>query len=128
MGYRFLFVDDSATVRAFLKRLVAIAGYDVECIEEAANGLEGLKLLKAQTFDLVISDLHMPIMGGLQMVKIMGVDERLRKIPLVILSSEGSDVRLEELRLAGVRHLLRKPTNPETVKATLDAALGLTPL
>lgn len=127
MKYRFLFVDDSATVRAFLRRLVSIAGYEVDQIHEAANGVEGLKRLKQEQVDLVITDLHMPVMTGLQMVKIMGVDATLSRIPVVVISAEGNEVRLEALRQAGVNHFLRKPVSPELVKQVLDKALGIVP-
>ncbi|OGV83445.1 MAG: hypothetical protein A3K19_09885 [Lentisphaerae bacterium RIFOXYB12_FULL_65_16] len=127
MARRFLFVDDSATVRAFLKRLVRIAGYTEEKIVEAENGADAIKRLKEQSFDLVVTDLHMPVMTGIQLVKIMGVSPELRRIPVIVLSSDGSELRIEELKKAGASLFLRKPCTPETIRDALVHTLGEKP-
>jgi two-component system chemotaxis response regulator CheY len=123
MGYKFLIVDDSATTRAIIKRTIQMAQVPTDRIFEAPNGMEALRLLASEPVDLVLADLHMPEMDGVEMTRRLLADESLRRIPVVIISAEPDTSRLEQLKNDGVRGYLRKPFTPESVRKLLTGAL-----
>jgi two-component system chemotaxis response regulator CheY len=123
MGYRILFVDDSATIRGILAKIVRIAGLPVDRLHEAGNGVDALAILRSHPVDLVISDLHMPTMGGVEMIHHMAMDSELRQVPVIILTGDGSEQRRERLRADGVSHILRKPVTPESIRDTIERVL-----
>jgi len=93
--------------------------------EFAENGAVALEKLKADpTFDLVFTDINMPVMNGIEMIEKMLEDHMLEKLPVVIVSTEGSKTRIEELFRKGVRAYLRKPITPEIVRNVVKEVLG----
>lgn len=125
MTHSILIVDDSATTRAVIKRAVQLSGVDTSGgIHEAANGKLGLDFLSKQPVDLVLADLHMPEMTGVEMTTRMLADERLRKIPVVVVTAEPNTEKLEELKKQGVRGYLRKPFTPEGIRTIISDILG----
>lgn len=124
MAYNILVVDDSDTVRAFVAKSLGLAGVPMGSLFQAANGAEGLEILRREWVDLVLADINMPVMGGMKMVEEMKGDEGLRGIPVVIVSTEGSATRIQALKDKGVSAFLRKPFQPEELKRTVDALLG----
>src|SRR5205807_5099484 len=85
---RVLVVDDSITVREVERQLLRSAGYDVAV---AVDGQEGWNLVRAEPFDLVISDVDMPRMTGLELVRAMRADQTLRDLPVIIVSYKERD-------------------------------------
>lgn len=124
MALNILVVDDSETVRAVIVKTIGLTGVDVNEIYQAGNGEEALTLLKDSWIDLVFSDINMPVMTGTEMVEIMKTDDMLKTIPVVIISTEGSATRIEELKSKGVSAYIRKPFSPETVKEVIDEIIG----
>lgn len=125
MAYNILIVDDSATTRSIIARTLKIIP-DVELgeIYQAGNGQEALDELDRSWVDIVFADINMPVMDGVTMVEKMAEHPDMKKIPVVIVSTEGSDTRMEELFRKGVRAYIRKPFSVEKVSEILTDILG----
>lgn len=124
MARNILLVDDSNTVKAVIAKALAMAGVAVDALFKAGNGREGLEVLRREAVHLVIADINMPVMGGVRMVEEMQADEALRRIPVVIISTEGNVDRIRELKEKGVSAFLRKPFQPADLKRAVDGILG----
>ena len=124
MAYRILIVDDSATTRAVIKRTIRLAGLPAD-LYEAADGKAALDLLKSTPADLVLADLHMPGMSGVELIRNMLADQATRCIPVLVITAEPNASRLEELKRQGVRNYLRKPFTPEGVRSAITDVLGV---
>ena len=126
MGKDVLIVDDSATIRAMVKKIIGMIGLDVGEIHEAANGIEALAQLFDHDVAVLLVDINMPTMNGIQLLKRMKQSDRLKDIPIVIASTEGSQKRIEQLRQLGVAGYVRKPFQPEQLRDELIPLLGVT--
>lgn len=124
MEQNILIVDDSATTRALVRRAVALSGLETARIHEAENGVGALRTLETHPVDLVLADLHMPEMGGVEMARRILAEERTRSIPVIVISAEADENRLEELKRQGVRAWLRKPFTPEKVRQVVQQVMG----
>ena len=124
MSYSILIVDDSAIVRTMVKKAVAIAGLDVRQVHEAANGKEALAVLGRTWIDVVFADINMPEMTGTELVRRMKADPALASTPVVIVSSEQSQIRIDELKACGARAYLKKPFRPEQFREVVEKLLG----
>ena len=123
MSKQILIVDDSATTRLMIKRILGMCGVAVDGVHEAADGRLALDLLRARQIDLVLADLHMPNMGGIELTQTMRADAALRDIPTVIISADPNADRLDHLKQAGVRECLTKPFTPEAFRTRLGPLL-----
>lgn len=124
MAANILVVDDSGTMRGMIKRTLAISGLDVAEVYEAANGIEALAQMDEHPISLVVLDINMPVMNGLQLLARIRDDPRLRDIPVIIASTEGSETRIRELLKAGARGYVRKPFRPEQLRDILTPIVG----
>lgn len=124
MAYTIMVVDDSETIRCMLERSLAMTRLPVEAVIHAENGKVALSKLAQHWVDIVFSDIHMPVMTGIELVAAMGRDAELRDIPVVIVSTEGSTTRIEELTQMGIKGYLRKPFTPEKVRDVIVSTLG----
>ena len=124
MSFNILIVDDSKTIRSVIKKTLLIAGVPTGDLYEASNGREGLQLMKDNWVDLCFADINMPVMNGIEMIEKMLEDNMLEKLPVVIVSTEGSKTRIEELFRKGVRAYLRKPITPEIIRNVVKEVLG----
>ncbi|MBI4798554.1 MAG: response regulator [Desulfarculus sp.] len=95
MPIRVLIVDDSASMRAVVKKTLAAAGYAVQTCLEAQNGAEALEILHQEPVDVVLSDLHMPEMDGLELLRTL---QKEGKVPpcFILVTTEGRKERLKE--------------------------------
>jgi two-component system chemotaxis response regulator CheY len=125
MSLNILVVDDSATVRAVIKKTLEIAEVPVGELYEAENGQEALDALSANWIDLVFADINMPVMTGIEMVEKMAAAGLLKTVPVVIVSTEGSATRIEQLKAKGVSAYIRKPFTPELLRSVVDDILGV---
>lgn len=123
MAYNILLVDDSETVRAIISKTLHLAGVETGKILEAANGRDALALLESEWIDLVFADINMPVMGGVEMIDKMHQDGLLKTVPVVIVSTEGSRARIDELMAKGVRAYIRKPFTPEAIRNVIEEVL-----
>ena len=125
MPLNILLVDDSETVRAVIAKTLTITELPVGQLFEAANGKEALELLKHEWIDLVLADINMPVMGGIEMIEKMSENNLLDSIPVIVVSTEGSKTRIEQLMSKGVRAYLRKPFSPETIRDIIEDITGV---
>lgn len=123
MAFNILVTDDSETMRAVIKKTVSMSGVPVGEFHEAGNGIEALAVLENNWIDVILSDINMPEMGGMELLKKISEDEDLRKIPLIFITTESSDARQEEAKKLGVAGYVKKPFQPETIKAILYEVL-----
>lgn len=124
MAYNILIIDDSATVRAVLAKTLHLAGVDVGELAEAANGKEALAKLQDSWFDLVFTDINMPEMNGLQLIDAISKDDMLAGLPVIVISTDGSTTRIEEVKSKGVRAYVRKPFTPESIRDVVNKVLA----
>ena len=115
-GIRTLIVDDSGVMRKIVERSLRQAGLELSEVWEASNGLEALALLQEKTPDLILSDINMPSMDGLEFVRQLRGVESAKGIPVVMITTEGSESRVVEALSCGARGYIRKPFTPEQVK------------
>ena len=101
-----LTVDDSPSVRQMIKLVLSPAGHNVV---EAGDGSEGLAKAKAQPFDLVITDLNMPVMNGMQMIRGLRGLPSFMGVPIVFLTTESDDAVKQEAKAAGATGWITKP-------------------
>ncbi|MGC4076095.1 MAG: response regulator [Rubrivivax sp.] len=114
----------AATARAAIERAVRLSGIaDGGEIVGAANGKAALELMNARPFTLALVDLHMPEMGGVELTQQMGTSERLRNIPVVIVSAEPSTTKLDALKVGCVKNYIRKPFTPEAIRKVITEML-----
>ena len=113
---RALIVDDSSVMRKIVERSLRQAGIGLDQVLEAGNGSDALDLLRRQKVDLVLSDINMPIMDGLEFVREIAKVENARGVPVVMITTEGSESHVVEAIACGARGYIRKPFTPEQVK------------
>lgn len=125
MPVRILIVDDSLTVRIVLKRLLTNV-LDIPDLQlcEADNGRLGLAMMRAQRPDLVLADLNMDHMTGVEMISQMRADPSLASIPVAVISSEGNEGVTDLLALNGVRTFIRKPFDLGALSELLPQVLA----
>lgn len=124
MAYHLLIVEDSASMRAVIKKVISLSGVEIGNLLEAENGREALNILSEQWVDLVFTDINMPEMDGIEMLRGMQNDELLKFIPTVVITTEGSESRMREAYSLGVKRFIKKPFLPETIKNVIDEVLG----
>ena len=123
MGYDILIVDDSAIVRAVIERALRLSGVALNEVHHAPNGQVALETLSQQSVDLVFADLNMPVMDGVTMVTEMESRGILENTPVVVVSTDRSEVRMRELKSHGVMEYLNKPFTPESIRDTVERCL-----
>ncbi len=112
---RILIVEDSATMRALLTSSLEVLETPVK-ITEAESGFEALRLLPRHAFDLIVTDINMPDINGLELLSFVKSDARYREIPLVVVSTEGSERDRDKGLGLGADSYLVKPFDPEALR------------
>jgi two-component system, chemotaxis family, chemotaxis protein CheY len=123
MAYRVMIVDDSRSMRAFVRRVMDLSGFEVDSCLNASNGAEALALLNEQPVDIVLTDINMPEMNGEDFVRQMAEREELRSIPVVVVSTDGTQNRIRRLLDLGAKGYVVKPFSPEALRAELERVL-----
>ncbi len=116
-----LTVDDSPSIRQMVRLVLTQAGYTVV---DAANGSEGLGKAKAQTFDLVVTDLNMPVMEGLSLIKELRGMSAYRGVPIVLLTTESDAGVKQQAKAAGATGWMTKPFQKDQLLAIASKFLG----
>jgi two-component system chemotaxis response regulator CheY len=119
-----LIVDDSSVMRKIVQRSIRQAGIEVETVLEAGNGAEALMVIGKEPVDLVLCDINMPVMDGLEFVKTLATMETGKKIPVVMITTEGSESHVVEALSAGAKGYIRKPFTPDQVKEHVLPVVG----
>jgi two-component system chemotaxis response regulator CheY len=124
MAYNVLIVDDSPAMRSFVRRVLELSRIEVGQCMEAGNGVEALEVLQKEWVDVVLTDLNMPTMDGEQFVRKMEEDPAMRRIPVLVVSIDRTDHRVQQMLTLGAKGYVTKPFQPETLREELERALG----
>jgi two-component system chemotaxis response regulator CheY len=124
VAVRVLIVDDSAVMRAFIRRIIVLSGMEGAEFLEAGEGGEALSILREHWVDVVLTDINMPAMDGEQFVRRLAADDLLKSVPVVIVSTDGTDSRIRQMCSLGACGYVRKPFMPETLRLELERVLG----
>ncbi len=122
---RALIVDDSSVMRKIVERSLRQAGIDLSSVIEAGNGVEALGLLDSNTVDLILCDINMPVMDGLELVRHIQTVDKLRGVPVVMITTEGSESNVIQALSLGAKGYIRKPFTPDQVKEHVLPVLGV---
>jgi two-component system chemotaxis response regulator CheY len=118
---KFLVVDDYSTMRRIIKNLLHDLGY--ANVTEADDGNTALPLLQNGSFDFLITDWNMPGMAGLDLLKAVRANEKLKKLPVLMLTAEAKREQIVEAAQAGVNGYVIKPFTAQTLKEKIDKIL-----
>ena len=124
MAYNVLIVDDSPAMRSFVRRVLELSGIEVGRCMEAGDGAEALEVLRKEWVDVVLTDLNMPTMDGEQFVRKMEEDPAMRAIPVLVVSTDRTDHRVQQMLTLGAKGYVTKPFQPESLREELERALG----
>jgi len=113
---RALIVDDSSVMRKIVERSLRQAGLDPLLVREAGNGVDGLEILRTEAVDLILTDINMPSMDGLEFVRQIRAQNLAPGVPVVMITTESSEEHVKQAILAGARGYIRKPFTAEQVK------------
>jgi two-component system chemotaxis response regulator CheY len=113
---RTLIVDDSSVMRKIVERALRQAGLDPMVVYEASSGVEGLEVLKTKQVDLILSDINMPSMDGLEFLRQIRAQQLATGVPVVMITTESSEEHVKAAIQAGARGYIRKPFTAEQVK------------
>lgn len=120
-----MIVDDSPAMRSFIRRTVVIGGLQLGRCLEADNGEEALALLRNDTVDVILTDFNMPVMDGEQLVQNLRQSDKLSGVPVIVISTDSTRMRMSRLQSLGIHGYLCKPFTPEMLAQMLcDAVPG----
>lgn len=115
---RILIVDDMSTMRRVIKSILGQLGYTN--LEEAENGKEALSKLSSEQYDFVMTDWNMPEMDGLELVKAIRQDPKLKDLPVLMVTAEAKKENVLEALKSGVNNYIVKPFTAETLKEKIE--------
>ena len=124
MALKIMIVDDSPLMRAFIRKVVGLTGLEVGEFREATDGEDALRSLRTGSADLVLTDINMPRMNGEELVRSMERDELLREIPVIVVSTDSSHSRVEQMLALGARGYVSKPFLPEQLRDEVERILA----
>jgi len=119
-----LIVDDSTAIRKILLRVLNQTGLELGHVLEAGDGKEALKLLEGQDVSLVLSDINMPNMDGLELLRALRGSPRWHDLPVVMITTEGGQARVQEAIELGATSYVRKPFSADLLRDKLAALLS----
>lgn len=125
MSFNIMIVDDSSAMRAVIKKIVSISGFQMDQCLEAGNGREAMEALSTNWVDVIISDINMPEVNGLELLDLLKKNDTLKEIPVIMVTTEGSKERMEEVYKRGAKGFIKKPFLPEDIKKILYQVLGV---
>ena len=111
-------------MRKIIERALRQSGLNLGDVVEASNGAEGLAEARKGGLDIILSDINMPVMDGLEFLKNLATIDAAKGVPVVMITTEGSEARVVEALSAGAKGYLRKPFTPEQVKDRVTPLLG----
>jgi two-component system chemotaxis response regulator CheY len=123
MPFTVLIVDDSPAMRSFVKRVLHLSGLEVSACLEAGNGQEALDLLKENSVDVIVTDINMPVMNGQMFVQNLAAHPALRAVPVLVISTDKTDNRVQEMLSLGAGGYIAKPFQPEELREEIERIL-----
>ena len=127
MAYKILIVDDSAVTRMVLKKTIGMTDVPVQEFLEAENGAKALDMLGENSVDIILADINMPEMNGMEMAAAVLANPTTRNVPVIIISTHAEDTRISELCSQGVKAYVHKPFTAETIRDVIGEVLLLNP-
>jgi two-component system, chemotaxis family, chemotaxis protein CheY len=124
MAVRVLIVDDSSVMRKIVERSLRQAGIDLTQVFEAGNGTEALTVLQENQVELILCDINMPVMDGLEFIKQLPGVANAKGVPVIMITTEGSEAHVVQALSCGARGYIRKPFTPEQVKMQVIPVLA----
>jgi two-component system chemotaxis response regulator CheY len=124
MALNVLVVDDSAVMRAIILKILRMADVPLGEIHEAADGRAAMGVLDEHWIDLVFLDLNMPVMNGEEMIREVRARKELSDLPILVVSAEGSQTRIDRIAGQGVR-FIHKPFSPEAFSEAIKQVMGV---
>ena len=125
MELHILIVDDSSVMRAFIRRVLDLSGLEVGRCLEASNREEALRLLEDNWVDAVLTDINMPTMDGEELLRRMSEHAVLRLIPVLVVSTDRTEGRVQKMLTLGAKGYVTKPFAPETLREALEHSLAV---
>jgi two-component system chemotaxis response regulator CheY len=113
---RVLIVDDSSVMRTIVGRSLHQAGLEVEKLHEASNGSEAIAVAREHALDLILSDINVPLMDGLEFVRQLRATEAARDVPVIVITTGAGEARVVQAVSSGASGYIRKPFTPEQIK------------
>ncbi len=125
MSFNVLVVDDSNAMRSVVKKVISMSGFKMDHCLEAENGKEALRILEENWVDVILSDINMPEMNGLEFLEELQKEELFKRIPVIIISTESREDRVSEAISLGAKAFIKKPFLPAEVKKVLYEVIGV---
>ena len=126
MSYNVLIVDDSRSMRKVISKVLQMLKFELgECLE-ASNGQEALDILEGKWIDLILADVNMPVMDGVAFIRSLREKNICGDIPVVFVTTEANENRLNQLMDLGASGYIRKPFRPEEIGTFLSRIMGET--
>ena len=123
MAFNILVVDDSSVMRAIIIKTLRLSQLPLGEVYEATNGQEALKVLEDNWIDLALVDINMPVMDGEEMIKRLRQNPATADLPVIVVSTEGSETRIGGLVKKGAE-FVHKPFTPESLRGVILKTLG----
>jgi two-component system chemotaxis response regulator CheY len=120
-----LIIDDSSVMRKIVERSLRQAGVNLAKVFEAGNGAEALTVLADNRVNLILCDINMPVMDGLEFVKQLAGVENAKGVPVVMITTEGSESHVVQALSCGAKGYIRKPFTADQVKEHVLPLLGV---
>ena len=120
-----LLVDDSAIMRKVILRVLKMADVEFESVLEAGDGNAALDLLRVNRVALIMCDINMPVMSGLQLLRQIKQENLAAGVPIVMVSTENSEPQVRQAILAGARAYIRKPFTVDHIKNSVKPLLAM---
>jgi two-component system chemotaxis response regulator CheY len=118
-----LIVDDSKAMRNFIRRALTMTSIEIGTVHEAEHGLAGLQLLDEHTVEIIFSDINMPVMDGAVFIGELAKHKEKRKIPVIVVSTDSSAERKQQMTALGAKGYIAKPFAPEMLEQEVTRLL-----
>jgi two-component system chemotaxis response regulator CheY len=118
-----LIVDDSAAIRKILQRVLRQAEVELGSVHEAGDGVEALEMLRSHKVQLILSDINMPNMDGIEFLSKLKSDDALKSVPVIMVSTEGSQQKVMDAVQLGASGYVKKPFTADQIKEKLKGLI-----
>ena len=122
---KILIVDDSSTMRRIITNVILQLGYKKEEVREAENGQTAWEILNNEEFDVILTDWNMPVMSGLDLVKLIRNEDKFSSLPIIMITTEGGKAEVVTALKAGVNNYIVKPFTADLLKDKLNAVFSV---
>lgn len=124
MAHSVLIIDDSILMRTALKRTIENSDVGLDQIFEVENGQQALDFLSSNTVGLILTDLNMPVMDGIELIHRLKASNEYCDIPVIVITTESSTSQIENLKAEGIDDFLNKPFTSEEFKTVITRNLN----